>query len=53
MDRIHYHISIQLDGSTNESINQLRKYSKRNNRYSCKEARGYSRQCVHQNCSNQ
>ena len=42
VDRIYYHLSIQLDGlihiSRDKSIKQQRKFVNRNDRCSCKEA---------------
>ena len=52
MDRIYYHLSIQLDGlihvSRDESIKQQKKFGNINDRCSCKEAGWHSRQCVHE-----
>ena len=51
LDQTYYHLSIQLDGSIHISrdklLEQPRKFGDKNDRCSCKEASGYSRQCVH------
>ena len=45
IDRINYHLSIQLDGSIlisrDKSIKQPRIFDNKNDRCPCKEARGY------------
>ena len=47
IDRIYYHLSIQLDGSINisrdESIEPPRTFGVKTDGYTCKEATGYSR----------
>ena len=52
IDQIYFHLSIQLDRSIHisrdESSKQPRKFGDKNDRCSCKEARGYLRQCVHE-----
>ena len=52
IDRIYYLLSIELHGSINiprdESIEQPRKFGERHCRCTCKEATGFSRQCVHE-----
>ena len=51
MDQINYNVTIQLDGSISILREELEKkyhlFRNKTDRCTCKDATGYSRQCVH------